>query len=141
MIKNELEGSDIAEAYFVYDGDCAVCQGTFDYFMKLELPAVLRGVKYQFEEELLQKYGLSPALCDRHAYTSVQIQNHRLEMYKGCDSIFALMKLQRKSRLWRLLGCVASFPPINLFARLSYRIFADNRGRVSKLFYGNSCKL
>ena len=90
MIKNELDGTDIVEAYFVYDGDCAVCQGTFDYFVKLELPTVLRGVKYQFEEELLQKYGLTPALCDRHAYTIVQIRNHEHEMYKGCDSIFAL---------------------------------------------------
>ena len=140
MIKNELDGADIVEAYFVYDGDCAVCQGTFDYFVKLELPTVLRGVKYQFEEDLLQKYGLTPALCDRHAYTIVQIRNHEHEMYKGCDSIFALMKLQRKSRLWRQLARVASFPPINLLARLFYRIFADNRGHVSRLFYGNSCK-
>ena len=141
MIKNELEGADIAEAYFVYDGDCAVCQGTFDYFVNLELPTVLRGIRYQLEEELLQKYGLNSALCDRHAYTIVQIRNHELKMYKGCDSIFALMKLQRKSRLWQQVACVASFPPINLIARLFYRIFADNRGRVSKLFYGNSCKL
>ena len=128
MIKNELDGTDIVEAYFVYDGDCAVCQGTFDYFVRLELPTVLRGVKYQFEEELLQKYGLTPALCDRHAYTIANpIMNTNVQ---GCDCFCS--DEVAGNRVWHTrTRCVFSADKPTCEIVLE---FLQDRGHVSKLF-------
>lgn len=108
----------------VYDGDCTFCTSCARQLQRIA-PAI-EIVPWQHTD--LEALGIAPV----RAQEAVQWVGADGVVQSGHEAIAAA--LITAGPLWRIAGRAMLLPGVSWLAALAYRLVADNRSRLSRLF-------
>lgn len=110
-----------------YDGGCMVCDSEVNVYKKIGSAAELFFVNIADSEFDPQQYGRS-----RDEFMAqLHVRDEAGNFHVGVDA-FRLLWRRLPGLHYHLLAALTGLPGINLFARIGYRLFAENRHRLPK---------
>jgi predicted DCC family thiol-disulfide oxidoreductase YuxK len=122
--------------YLLFDGDCGVCTWSSEIVRQMDRRGRFIVEPYQrYAEQELRRFGINYPDCDR----ALQVITHRGRVYPGAFGVNYFLWQQFP---WSLLvGLIYVIPVFLLIELISYRLIANNRGRISQWFGLNACSL
>lgn len=110
-----------------YDGGCQVCDREIGHYMNIAREAGIEYVDINDPEFAPDIYGRSRD--DFMAQLHVMDESGNFNC--GVDG-FRLLWQKLPGAHYQALAALTGFPGINLFARIGYRLFAENRHRLPR---------
>lgn len=117
-----------------FDGRCGLCGREIAYYRRLDKMHILKWVDVTTHSEALKAVNISQA----DALLYLHVQDRLGQWYIGVD---AFIKIWRNLPYWRMVGALASLPPIKILLEYMYEPFA--RWRYRKMGYcglGEECE-
>ena len=119
----------------IFDGDCGVCTALKDWAKGRDSDGNLEFIAYQTGN----LEGISPGLTPELASQALYFVGRDSRRFRGARAVFETM--QRLPGKWTALGKVLSFPPLSFVAEPFYRLFAHNRGAISRRLGLDRCDI
>ena len=121
--------------HLLFDGDCGICTWSADFVKRMDREKRFRVEPYQaFAEEELRSYGIDYADCAR----ALQVITRKGRVYGGALGVNYILWRQFPWSLLALL--VYAVPILFLLELIGYRLVANNRQRLSRLFGLKACR-
>lgn len=117
-----------------YDGDCGLCEAAINWLIK-NVDSDVRTIQYQDQAELKKFNNLNKYLINKE----IQLIKGK-SMYSGAKAIGFCLK-NKSLNIYKIIGYMILYPFILPFAKICYRIIANNRIMISKFLRLNQCKI
>jgi predicted DCC family thiol-disulfide oxidoreductase YuxK len=110
-----------------YDGGCVVCDSEIRVYREISRDSGIEFVNISAPDFSAEKYGKS-----RDEFMqALHVRDAAGEFHVGVDAFRLLWKTLPGAH-YQMLAAITGLPGINLFSRIGYRLFAENRHRLPR---------
>ncbi|MDX2030392.1 MAG: DUF393 domain-containing protein [Blastocatellia bacterium] len=121
--------------HLLFDGDCGICTWSADLVRRMDRDHQFLVAPYQsFAEADLRRHGIDYAACSR----ALQVVTRKGRAYGGALAVNYFLWRQFPWSLLVLL--IYALPILFLLEVIGYRLVANNRQRLSRLFGLQACR-